>query len=108
MDPADEFNSPYVYVGGDPVNLVDPDGRQAYFAHGTFQRSSAWTDNLRDEWSGIMGQSEHYTAESNVILDNTKESRASLAASIVSSVMKTHKEGTPVDIIGYSHGGMRQ
>jgi RHS repeat-associated protein len=30
MDPADEFHSPYVYVGGDPVNLVDPDGRQAY------------------------------------------------------------------------------
>jgi len=27
MDPADEFHSPYVYVGGDPVNLVDPDGR---------------------------------------------------------------------------------
>ena len=28
MDPADEFHSPYTYVGGDPVNLVDPDGRQ--------------------------------------------------------------------------------
>jgi len=28
MDPADEFHSPYVYVGGDPVNLLDPDGRQ--------------------------------------------------------------------------------
>ena len=27
MDPADEFHSPYTYVGGDPVNLVDPDGR---------------------------------------------------------------------------------
>ncbi|MCB0753140.1 MAG: RHS repeat-associated core domain-containing protein, partial [Ignavibacteriae bacterium] len=30
MDPADEFNSPYSYVGNDPVNLVDPDGAQAY------------------------------------------------------------------------------
>jgi len=29
MDPADEFYSPYVYVGGDPINLVDPDGRQS-------------------------------------------------------------------------------
>jgi RHS repeat-associated protein len=29
MDPADEFHSPYVYVGADPVNLIDPDGRQA-------------------------------------------------------------------------------
>ena len=32
MDPADEFHSPYVYVGGDPVNLVDPDGRQSIWA----------------------------------------------------------------------------
>ena len=29
MDPADEFHSPYAYVGNDPVNLTDPDGRQA-------------------------------------------------------------------------------
>ncbi|PEN15008.1 hypothetical protein CRI94_01595 [Longibacter salinarum] len=26
MDPADEFHTPYTYVGGDPVNLVNPDG----------------------------------------------------------------------------------
>lgn len=26
MDPADEFNSPYVYVHNDPVNYLDPDG----------------------------------------------------------------------------------
>lgn len=28
MDPADEFNSPYLYVGNNPVMLIDPDGRQ--------------------------------------------------------------------------------
>ncbi|MFH1197639.1 MAG: hypothetical protein V1720_18210 [bacterium] len=27
-DPADEFHSPYCYVGNNPVNLIDPDGRQ--------------------------------------------------------------------------------
>jgi RHS repeat-associated protein len=36
MDPADEFHSPYVYVGGDPVNLVDPDGRQAAVANASW------------------------------------------------------------------------
>jgi hypothetical protein len=28
MDQAEEFHTPYTYVGRDPVNLVDPDGRQ--------------------------------------------------------------------------------
>ncbi|MBI2418681.1 MAG: RHS repeat-associated core domain-containing protein [Ignavibacteriales bacterium] len=29
VDPADEFHSPYVYVGNDPVNYVDPDGMES-------------------------------------------------------------------------------
>ena len=30
VDPKDQFYTAYSYVGGDPVNLVDPDGQQAY------------------------------------------------------------------------------
>jgi RHS repeat-associated protein len=29
VDPIDEFQSPYAYVGNDPINLVDPDGMGA-------------------------------------------------------------------------------
>lgn len=37
MDPQAEkyyHLSPYAYCAGDPVNLVDPDGRKIYFADG--------------------------------------------------------------------------
>jgi RHS repeat-associated protein len=46
MDPADQFHSPYSYVGGDPVNLVDPDGRQAE-APGCTQGKGPTTCNVR-------------------------------------------------------------
>ena len=32
MDPADELHSPYVYVGNNPVMLIDPDGRIIRFS----------------------------------------------------------------------------
>ena len=28
VDPADEFHSPYVYVGNNPIGAIDPDGRE--------------------------------------------------------------------------------
>lgn len=30
IDPAEEFSSPYLYCGNDPINFVDPDGREIY------------------------------------------------------------------------------
>lgn len=42
MDPADEFNSPYLYVGNNPVMLVDPDGRQVELSYVQQELNSTW------------------------------------------------------------------
>ena len=44
--------SPYAYCAGDPVNLVDPDGRKIYFADGVpewFQERFAATIQYMNE-----------------------------------------------------------
>jgi len=43
VDPADEFNSPYVYVGNMPTIAVDPDGRAAHLA---FRELSGFLGNF--------------------------------------------------------------
>ncbi len=37
VDPADEFHSPYVCVGNNPVNKIDPDGNETYTTTGYFK-----------------------------------------------------------------------
>jgi RHS repeat-associated protein len=51
VDPMDEFHSPYVYVGNDPVNLIDPDGQGAEDANTTI-----FLDKATPEDTGIRLQ----------------------------------------------------
>lgn len=51
MDPADEFQSHYCYVGDDPVNLIDPDGTQVAtpeFSFSNFLRDLFGMNDLKD------------------------------------------------------------
>lgn len=42
VDLADEFHTPYTYVGGNPVNLVDPDGAQSRYSLADFNVCSVY------------------------------------------------------------------
>ena len=102
----DEFHSPYTYVGGDPVNLVDPDGRQAYFAQGTFESPLDWTGSEMDRWTSALGQ----TGGGKVLpgsnqLKNTDRARRDHATALAATVLATRDGSSPVDLVGFSHGG---
>ena len=38
VDPADEFHSPYVYCGNNPINCIDPDGSETLYSSDIFSK----------------------------------------------------------------------
>ena len=46
VDPADEFHSPYVYCGNNPVNFIDPDGSETIDAKMTRIYDIATNENM--------------------------------------------------------------
>ncbi len=56
MDPVDEFNSPYVYVGNNPVNAVDPDGMEQW----EFNQDGEYMGRFDDGKKAITGAVYNY------------------------------------------------
>jgi murein DD-endopeptidase MepM/ murein hydrolase activator NlpD len=82
MDPADEFNSPYVYVGNNPVNMVDPNGAQAIFGLSEFlmnlpagERISPVKDPYITSWLGARIRSTTLKIDMHRGLDIVSQSK---------------------------------
>jgi len=65
IDPANQFWSPYLGMGNDPVNLFDPDGAKvAYNGFGDWVRvqfGRLFSSEFNQKFKGLRGQSETYT-----------------------------------------------
>lgn len=94
----------WIACHGNPINAIDPDGRETIFIHGTWADpetfSKAWKQavltTLRDveydiafDWGG----------------GNTRGLRSIGAEMLFGHIWDLHKAGKPINLVAHSHGG---
>lgn len=101
--------SPYTYVANNPINAIDPDGKQIFPLHGTWSDLSTWKDldGIKRATFKLFGDSQlvepinwyggNYDAYRKVaaiqLIDHIRKSRVGMDSS------------EPITLVGHSHGG---
>jgi RHS repeat-associated protein len=95
----------YSYVGNNPMNKVDPDGRLTIIVPGTWAGDADWASKGTPFNQAV---SERFGEEAVVFRwsgGNTTNARAQ-AASVLNSFIHSHLHGNePLNIVAHSHGG---
>ncbi|MBN1550546.1 hypothetical protein JW979_03710, partial [bacterium] len=102
----------YAYCRGNPVNYVDPDGRETIFVFGT------WGKNTFFEYiKGNPHRPSHWkNAVVNTLQDiedipftwsggNTRAERTEGAVDLFLRIRELYRAGRPINIVAHSHGG---
>ena len=98
--------SSYAYTLNNPINAIDPDGREVFFIHGTSSDSKRW--NLKIIRAIMrLSNNKSYNAgfNWNAPLSNNKNDRYKAAQSLAEYVIANHKDGEEITLAGHSHGG---
>jgi hypothetical protein len=107
MDPADEFNSPYLYVGNNPINLIDPDGAQVAGGDNGNENFS-WQDWVLDNLINIIpGFSEDQIVDNFQSQDGKSPSHSEIVGmknSIITTSANTLIYGNGAIVGGYIIG----
>ncbi|WP_317614906.1 RHS repeat-associated core domain-containing protein [Apibacter adventoris] len=100
----------YGYCYQNPVVLIDTNGKQTYFIHGTISDSSRWTEGEGPRTvRAIMRltNSKYYNTGFNWFspLLNYQNYKLQAAISLKDYVLKHRVEGQEITLVGHSHGG---
>jgi RHS repeat-associated protein len=117
-------NSPYLFAGNSPIWAIDYLGLDdVIFVHGTDQDPksenyahpafiatiSAIADKFHPNHKGVMDFSFDWSETDNIFAlnwrFNTELARSAAADLLVAYILKTHKKGDAIILMGYSHGG---
>ncbi len=101
--------SPYAYVANNPINAIDPDGRDIIPVHGTWSNNKTW-GNL----SGIRRASNNLFSDNQLGKsyewsgDNFSGARTDAAMGLIDHVrtqMQSEDFNGKITLAGHSHGG---
>ncbi|NAW51042.1 hypothetical protein GNY06_06545 [Elizabethkingia argentiflava] len=95
--------NPYSYTYQNPVVFVDPNGKQAFFMHGTWGNQQFMSDASQGAIQKTFGNSKKYTERWSG--SNSMQARRTAAREQFNFIINHRIEGEPISIVGHSHGG---
>ncbi len=112
VDPlAEKYTSisPYAYVANNPINAIDPDGRDIIPVHGTWAGVDTWKNlkSIQRASNNLFGDNKFGTLFP-WSGGNYAESRTEAALSLIGYVrtqMKSETFNGEITLVGHSHGG---
>ncbi len=109
-DPLGEFADPlhnlYRFVGNNPLNAVDPDGRLVIFVHGTWSSGTeAFPNDFRQHVLAYFHDQNSMSYEWSG--DNCDKQRRSAGTGLATQIMRYRRQypNEPIRIVAHSHGG---
>jgi RHS repeat-associated protein len=117
VDPAADGNNHYSYSSSDPVNSYDPNGLLTVIVSGTSEQNAEWS-RPGSEMYGLIQEHFQETPGCVFVFDWSDSIRGTVFGSAMEGAARDladfidrqyssnpHCGGTPLNLVGYSHGG---